>query len=75
VVTLGVGWSQHDRFAKIDTDSGGSNPEDVETGDGSSVFSSLELGVVEVSGYDNDSVGDGASKICLGGLDGITSGN
>ncbi len=42
--------------------------EHIETGDGSSIFSGLALGVVEVSGNGDDSVSDGASKISLSGL-------
>jgi len=42
------------------------NSENVETGNGSSIFSGLALGVVEVSGNGYDSIGDGSSKISLG---------
>jgi hypothetical protein len=43
-------------------DNSNDNSEHVETGDSSSIFSGLALGVVEVSGNGDDSVGDGASK-------------
>ena len=44
------------------------NSEHVETGDGSSIFSGLALGVVEVSRNSDDSAGGSASKISLSGL-------
>lgn len=44
------------------------NLENVKTGDGSNILSSLSLGVVEVGRNGDDSIGDGASKISLGSL-------
>ena len=41
--------------------------EDVQAADGTGALGGLTLGIVEVSGDGNDSVGDGATEVGLGG--------